>query len=515
MRLLIVTIGYTLSAIVTAAFGLFVLFSSAKKVIRVTFFAMAVCVFIFEISFLFSSNLKDPHLSYIFGFLNIIYIFIAIFNAHWILAVLDRLHEQKKVLYTLYGIALVLSAIYLIFPNTFLAPSVPKMYFNNYNNAGSLYFLSVLYFGGVFAYFYYFLIKDYFTKDFATRNRIKYFMASLAFGYGVGCTTLFLVYDIKVDPVLSMLTGFYTMPLAYGIVKRQIMDIRVVIKKALLYSIAIALLIGGLTAVAFLSDFFVRKIPGFRFWFVPAIAGVSAFIVGKLFWNKSKETEKLKYEFITVAAHKLRTPLTHIKWVADALLQRVQTEDEKRLLKEIYKADNRLVELADILLETSKEEVGEYIYYNNSFQCEEIVIAVCDELKFEMEKKRLQLKLSIPKGLPPIYGDVKRIRSAIRIFLENAVIYTPVEGSIEVSIMTQKNKFIFSVKDSGIGISIEDQKHIFERFFRSHKAALTDTEGSGLGLFIAKNIIERHGGAIGLQSEGEGKGTRFWFSLPI
>lgn len=513
-ELLIVTVGYCISVVITAGLGTFVLFTSADRQVRIPFFLMTMAISIFELSFVLGVNVKDPELSRRILMFNVADIFIVIFNAHWILAVIGKAEEKKRDLAIIYGLGFFLFLIYTLFPSVFLKTSMPKLYFPNYYVGGPGYIWMVVFFFCVTIYFYYQLVRAYLKANVLTKNRLKYFIAAIAVGYGVGSTGFPLVLGVNFDPIFSMLTGFYTIPLTYGIVRYQLMDIRDAIRKGFFYSMVIAILSGTMVGVSLLSDWFTQNVPGFQTWIVPLIAGLTVFVIGYLFWQKSKEAERLKYEFITVAAHKLRTPLTHIKWVADALLLNVQTKEARRLIYEIKKSDDRLVELADILLETTKEEGGEQIYTMHQESLIDVTVGVLGDLKYEIEKKNLTVHFKHDPGIPKVFMDTKRMISAIHIFLDNAVMYTPISGTIDIFLKKNEKNVIFSVSDSGIGIARADMPYIFKKFFRTHKASLTDTEGSGMGLFIAKNIIERHGGSVGIRSEGEGRGSTFWFSLP-
>lgn len=517
LEFIVITVGYSVSAIITIGLGIFVLRSNAEKTVRVTFFLWSLAVFIYELMFVLGTNVTDPALLKKIWLFNLVDIYIVAFMNHWVFAILGRTKEKRKEIFSFYVIGTILTLFFLLFPETFfVGGAAPKMYFPNYLVPGKFYWVMLVFFFAGVAYFYYHLIRAYFeSRDPKMKNRLLFFIWGLAIGYGCGSTAWFLVWDIQIDPILSMFTGFYTIPLAYGIVKYQLMDIKVVIKKAFFYSLGIASAGGIITAISLLNDWFVSRIAGFRFWFIPLFAGTIAIVIGKLFWNKSKEVDKLKYEFITIAAHKLRTPLTRIKWIAVALLETNQTEKDKQLIGEIKKANNRLVELVDILLETSKTEKENYLYELAPANLEAIVKSVISDLKPDSDKKQLIVNLQINGYVSAIEADTKRLKTVVQVLLENAITYTLKGGTIDISIIETNSKLTFSIKDSGIGISKEDLPYIFEKFHRSHRASVTDTEGSGLGLFIAKNIIKKHGGAIGVESKGEDQGSRFWFTMPI
>jgi signal transduction histidine kinase len=130
-----------------------------------------------------------------------------------------------------------------------------------------------------------------------------------------------------------------------------------------------------------------------------------------------------------------------------------------------------------------------------------------------VKEKNIKLTYSYEKDLPKVNVDKLRISSVIQMLLENAIAYT--KDKIDINIKKDKNNVIFSIKDNGIGIPKQDQPYVFNKFFRTHQAYLTETEGSGISLFLSKSIIDKHNGKIGVYSEGEGKGSEFWFKLKV
>jgi signal transduction histidine kinase len=132
-----------------------------------------------------------------------------------------------------------------------------------------------------------------------------------------------------------------------------------------------------------------------------------------------------------------------------------------------------------------------------------------------MERKKIKFEFKKPeKKLPEVKIDVEKIKLAIQNFLENAIRYTKPGGEVIISLKYLEGKIEFSIKDTGVGISKDQQARVFTKFFRGANVIRMETEGSGLGLFIAKNIIEAHGGRIWFESE-EGKGATFYFTLPV
>jgi PAS domain S-box-containing protein len=234
--------------------------------------------------------------------------------------------------------------------------------------------------------------------------------------------------------------------------------------------------------------------------------------------SREKLIEKMKTEFVSFSAHQLRTPLSAIKWslkmFLDGDLGKI-TKEQKSFISKTYEANEKMIELINDLLDVTRIEEGRYIFKPEFLQLEEIIQKVVKSLKGEIEKKEIKFKLEKPKEkLPKIKMDEEKIALAFQNLLENAIIYTPRGGKVKVSIKKLKNEVEISVKDNGIGIPKGQQKRVFSKFFRASNAMKMETRGTGLGLYITKNIIEAHGGKIWFESE-EGRGSTFYFRLPI
>ncbi len=233
--------------------------------------------------------------------------------------------------------------------------------------------------------------------------------------------------------------------------------------------------------------------------------------------TREKRIEKMKTEFVSIAAHQLRTPLSAIKWALKMLLDgdlgKVAGE-QKEFIQKTYKSNERMINLVNDLLDVSRIEEGRYLYKPVLADIKPICQSVINSHKVEIKRKRLRIEFNKPKEkLPRVRIDIEKITLAIQNLLENAIRYTPPGGKITISLLAGKKGIEFSIKDTGIGIPKEQQSRIFTKFFRGANAVRMETEGSGLGLFITKNIIEAHGGKIWFES-AKGKGATFYFSLP-
>lgn len=226
--------------------------------------------------------------------------------------------------------------------------------------------------------------------------------------------------------------------------------------------------------------------------------------------------EKLKYEFMTIVAHKLRTPLTSIKWELSQLLSRSDLDQPlSEGLRRIDSSSNQLLELSNVLVDSAHTQRGSYAYQKEPLDLARFAVQSLARLDTRVQGKNLSVVTEVAPNLPAILGDRGRVASVVDVLIENAVQYNRDGGSIRVTIRAEKKAVRFSVSDTGIGIPQRDMRYLFTPLFRSESAKRVDTEGVGIGLSVAKSIVERHGGKVGAESVGEGRGATFWFTLPV
>jgi len=234
--------------------------------------------------------------------------------------------------------------------------------------------------------------------------------------------------------------------------------------------------------------------------------------------TREKTVERIKTEFVSLSAHQLRTPLSAIKWTLRMLLDGdlgKLNKEQSDFLEKTYKSNERMITLINDLLNVTRIEEGRYIYQLLSYDLVEITQSAIDSYKGEIERKNIKFEFKKPeKKLPKILMDEEKIKIAIENLLDNAVRYIFSGGKIIISLGLLENEIQFKIEDSGIGIPRGEQPRVFTKFFRGVNAIRMETEGSGLGLFVTKNIIEAHGGKIWFESE-EGRGSTFYFTLPL
>jgi signal transduction histidine kinase len=239
----------------------------------------------------------------------------------------------------------------------------------------------------------------------------------------------------------------------------------------------------------------------------------------KIFYDLTREKtiDRLKSEFISIAAHQLRTPLTSIKWVIKMALDGDAgslSDEQKELLSKGYESNERVIKLVNDLLNVSRIEEGRFGYAFDKNDFQEVINTVIENVEGVVAKKHIELAINKPAKLPKIYLDKNKMVMVMQNILDNAIKYSPEYSKINVNI-EKTDKFLkVAVIDCGMGIPAKDRDKLFSKFFRASNVAQAEIDGTGLGLFIVKNIIERHGGIISLKSE-EGRGTEVSFVIPL
>jgi signal transduction histidine kinase len=244
-------------------------------------------------------------------------------------------------------------------------------------------------------------------------------------------------------------------------------------------------------------------------------------LLGRIFVLRdvTRETavDRMKTEFISVVSHELRTPLTAIKGYVDLMagghtgpLNPIQTE----FLTIVQNSTARLSALINDMLDISRIESGRIEVRHDALDYVRVARDVITTLRHEADAKQITLALEAPDDLPAVRGDADRITQVLMNLLSNAIKYTPKGGRVQVRIEPDKGFVTTCVADSGIGISLDDQKRLFQKFFRADNSLTREAGGTGLGLAITKAIVEKLNGGIWVESE-VGRGSRFFFTLPV
>ncbi len=233
--------------------------------------------------------------------------------------------------------------------------------------------------------------------------------------------------------------------------------------------------------------------------------------------TREREIDKTKTEFVSLASHQLRTPLSTISWYAEMLLAGDAgklSEEQKKYLDEIYRSNHRMTELVGSLLNVSRLDLG-------TFSVDPVptnIVALAQDIVHDLEPRIFARKIDFQEQysskLPLVNVDPKLMHMVIENLASNAIKYTPEKGRVELSIDRQADHLVITVKDTGYGIPKAQQSKIFDKLFRADNVKAQDTEGTGLGLYLVKSIVTYSGGKIWFESV-ENKGTTFYVQLPI
>jgi signal transduction histidine kinase len=231
-----------------------------------------------------------------------------------------------------------------------------------------------------------------------------------------------------------------------------------------------------------------------------------------------KSFDEEKSEFISIASHQLRTPTTIIKGFISMMLEGdfgVIPKAFKEPLGMVIQSTERLVHLIEDLLNVSRLESQRLQYNFQKCDLAEIVRHEIEGVQPQLVQKHLTIETTFQEpSFPGVFLDEEKIQQVLRNLFTNAVQYTQ-EGKIKIMLERKDGGALLTLRDTGIGIKPESMRHLFEKFSRIQEGKIVNTDGSGLGLFISKKLIEAHEGTIWAESEGVGKGTSFYIWLPV
>jgi signal transduction histidine kinase len=231
--------------------------------------------------------------------------------------------------------------------------------------------------------------------------------------------------------------------------------------------------------------------------------------------DKLRALDTAKSDFISIAAHQLRTPLSAIKWILHMTLHGdfMDENERQQFIQKAYESTDRMITLVNDLLEVDHIQSGKDHIVFKSVDIQTILHPIIFDMAPQAEKRHLTITHNLAAS-SIVKGDSEKLRAIFQNLIENAVKYTLEGGNVVINSAVMGKFLNVSIKDTGIGIPDDQKEQVFKKFFRAQNAVKMETVGSGLGLFIAKQIIERHGGKIWFESK-QGEGTTFYITLPL
>lgn len=454
-------------------------------------------------------------------------IFIPILFTHFVYRFLDL--KNNAFLWLIYGLGF-LFLIANFIGNLFIANM--RWVFNEFyydSPPGILYIPFTVFFFGLVAYSHFLLWKRYTISPLAKKNQLSYFFLGTVVGFVGGGFSFLPVYKLDVYPFFNLSVFLYPLIITYAILRTQLFGIRTVLTQ---------LLVGIIALLLFLNIFSSQTIFEYL-WKGSLFAAflIAGYLLVRSVMNEIKQREELqkayaklkeldeaKSEFVSIASHQLRTPLTAIKGYISMILEGsygALGENLQKPMKDVYESNERLIRLVNDLLDISRIESGKIDMKWEQKDIADIIQNVIEEIKIRVQEKKLKLVFEKPEEpLPQINLDEEKIRNVLVNILDNAIKYTK-KGKITIRVYAKQNfsqkktSVIVEVKDTGDGMTQEEIGHLFESFSRGEAGARLWTEGAGLGLYIAKQFVNMHKGKIWAESQGKGEGSVFFIELPI
>jgi signal transduction histidine kinase len=526
------TIPPLLSSILFLFLGVVVYWNNRKSLANITFLLLCFATSWWQFSWFILFNAQNEILAnYLVKIGHIGIIFIPIFFFHFLLSFLREISKfDRHLLYFSYSMGLIFEAV-LLTTNYFIN-GFYEYFWGFYPKAGFLHpfyllLLSVLTVRALYLLFS-FLKKNKRTHP-IKYHQAKYILLALIF-YIFASSDFLVNYGVEFYPSGFLFILLFLGITAYAIVKHYLFGIKVILTELLVAVIGVILLFQAL-----ISEGIWNQVLS---WSIFVLFGISGYYLikatikeierreqiekmDKELRKTYKELKKLdiaKSEFISIASHQLRTPLTAIKGYVSLISDKaygVVSPKMKRPLTNVYGSVERLIKLVNDLLSISRIEAGKIKVEPEEFFLEDLINNILEELGNLAKAKKLYLEWEkSKKPLVKVFLDKAKIRQVVLNIIDNAIKYTQT-GGITISCKRKNGLCRIEIKDTGEGMTRVEISRLFKTFSRGAAGKRTWTEGAGLGLYVAKQFTEMHNGRIWVESTGKQKGSTFYVELPI
>ncbi len=521
-------ISALVNLITSIVIGFLILLQDFRSRMHITFFLFTLAVSVWSLSYFFWQISSDPTSALLYVHLFMAgAIFIPFFYFHFISCFLGIEKKARTAIILGYVSALFFSVINWtpLFISGRLFEAGP---FSFWPAAGPLYLPFLIVWVVYATYPVFIMLARLRSSEGIERDQLKYILIGTAIGYVGGLTNYFLWYGIPVLPYGNISASIYILFVAIAILKYRLFNMKVIATELLVFALWLFIFVRMLLAKTFEDQainallLFVTLIIG-----VLLIRSVAREVetreqVERLAKSleraneRLKELDKLKSEFVSIASHQLRSPLTAIKGYASLLLEGSFGKVEnaaREAVQRIFESSNLMALSVEDFLNVSRIEQGRMKYELSDFDMRKLVQIAVDEMLPIVTKKGLTLSFAPSTDSYSVRADFGKMKQVVANLIDNAVKYTP-QGSIAVSLARSGGSVRIVVKDTGVGIPKDTIGKLFDRFVRAENANTVNVSGTGLGLYVAKQMVEAQRGKVWAESEGEGKGSTFIVEMP-
>ncbi|MDD5568813.1 MAG: ATP-binding protein [Candidatus Pacebacteria bacterium] len=505
---------------VSILFGLFVFLKDRKNSTNRNFFLMGVGVSLWSFAYarwMIAGTESDA--LFWSKVLNLGATIIPIFYLHCVLSILNIVKEKKKILF--FGYSITILFCLFSFTPLYITSVKQVLSFPYWPQAGPLYVLFLIFgYFGLTGYGVYELLKARKNADIEKNHQINYLVLGTVFGFLGGAFNFPFMFGFGIFPLVLILGQIAVVLFYYfsgmAAIKYHLFNIRLLLTELLVEIMGIILLI--LPFVMPTEDLKVLTITIFILFLVFGYYLVKATREEIERKEEAERISKLKTEFISIASHQLRTPLAAIRGYASMLKDGDYGEfpDQAEVAVDyIYEASVNMIKLVNSLLSVSRLEKGQIELKMQDVSVDSLLEECIKDIEILAKDKGLYIKYKKSRAkLPSIKGDPEKIKQALNNLINNAVHYT-LKGGVTIETKKMPANILIQITDTGVGLDKEDFSKIFKSFSRGKGASEIYTQGTGLGLYVARNFIEMHNGKIWADSDGKNKGSTFYIELPI
>ena len=515
---------FFLGGIIPLTLGSLIYLGNRKSWTGRTYLGLSLSCAIWSFGFLGLMSAANYQTAYFWRmFMDIGAVILPAFWMHFLYTVLNLASAKRKEIFFYYlaGLLLViLNVADYLHPGIFVEGVVGKGVFNYYPVAGLGYYLFLLFYVAIVPYSFYYLIRGSKDRSGVESKQIRFLLAASVLGFGGGGTAFLLTFGVPIAPYGVILFALYPIIIAYAISKYHLFNIKVVVTELLTFGIWVFVL-----ARTYVADTTTDIILNGGLLIFLVFSGVLLIRSVMQEIRQREQIEKLseeKSEFMSFASHQVKGPLTNFKLATNMLLSGDYgplTEQVQNVIKGLYNTAEKAIPMVQNFLDVSKlEQTGGGMQFDKKpFDFRTVVQEVVKEQRLIAAEKNIIINfVTENEGNFNVNADASRMKDMVFNLVDNAVKYTPA-GSVKVTLRAdnQNKKILLSVKDSGVGLLKEDLARLFTKFGRGKDSKKINTSSSGLGLYLAKQIIDAHGGRIFAESEGAGKGSTFFVELPF